>query len=296
MHAYTAKERVRRLADRQFGRVGRGQLEWIRVGRGQIAHWVNDGYLIPTLPSVFAVGHHAPSVAGELCAATLYAGPGAMLNGRSAAWWYGLIDERGAEITVSTPRRCRSLANVTVHGRRSTLERVWHRQLPSTTTAQMMLDLAASAEFRTVRLALARLDYHRRLNVTALDAVCGHGKPGSRALRRALARHQPALAHILSDLECDLVVFCERYQIPIPLINPWVHGIMVDAYWPQFRLVVELDGGQNHTTIGQLRLDRSKELTLRSHGILVLRYSWEQIHAEPLLVKRDLLTQIAARA
>jgi very-short-patch-repair endonuclease len=92
-------------------------------------------------------------------------------------------------------------------------------------------------------------------------------KPGNRALRRALARHEPTLARSLSELEFDFVVFCERYQIPIPVINPWVHGIKVDACWPAYRLVVEVDGGQNHTTVGQLRLDRSKELTLRSHGI-----------------------------
>src|ERR1700730_17337121 len=140
MDPLSSKERVRRLAERQFGRVSRYQLDLLGIGRGQRRNWVAGGYLIPSLPCVFAVGHQASSVGGDLCEALLYAGPGAMLDGLTASWWHGLVDYREATITAPTPKQCRSYEHVTVHGRRP-LIRIWHKHLPTTTIAQTMLDL-----------------------------------------------------------------------------------------------------------------------------------------------------------
>src|ERR1700759_3509031 len=127
-----AKDRVRWLASRQFGRIARKQLRELGMSDAVIDYWVKHGYLDRRLPGVYAVGHHAPSVEADLAAALLYAGSGAMLSHATAAWWYGLIERPSGQIHLSTPRRCRSLRGITVHQRR-TCERAWHNGVPITT-------------------------------------------------------------------------------------------------------------------------------------------------------------------
>jgi very-short-patch-repair endonuclease len=49
---------------------------------------------------------------------------------------------------------------------------------------------------------------------------------------------------------------------------------MVDAYFPDQGLVVELDGDANHRTGAQRRRDRRNEMILRGLGLEVLHYDW----------------------
>jgi len=191
----------------------------------------------------------------------LYAGPGAMLSHATALWWRGLLDHQPWPIGVSTPRRCRSLRAVKVHGRR-TCARIWHKRLPTTSVEQ------APA-----------------------------GRAGSTKLRNALARHEPKLANTRSPLERLFLPLCETYRVPLPDdVNVPVAGILVDAVWWQERLVVELDGKGNHSSWAQIQHDRSNELTLRAAGLDVLRYGTVQLEDEAALVARDVITRLSSTA
>jgi len=249
---------------------------------------------VRVLPKVYALGHRAPSREGDLWAALLYAGPGAALSHATAAQWRGLIDYPPAAIEVSSPRKVRSLPGIRVHARRR-VERWLHRGIPVTSIAQTALDLAAVAELRLVRKALARLDYRHELDVAALEAVCGPGKPGSKALRGAIAIHQPLLARTNGPLEYDFFEWCEAWRVPLPLVNERVHGVLVDAWWPEHRVVVELDGRDNHSSPAQLRRDKANDLLLRSHGLIVIRYDWDLVHARPRAVHDDLMRTLDVR-
>lgn len=276
MSTENAKVRVGRLATTQFGRVARWQLERLRVVSSTVAMWGEQGYLFPVLAGVFGVGHAAASVEADLAAALLYAGPGAALSHATAAWWLGLLDAHPRVIHVSTPRRCRSLPGIRVHGRRDA-ERVFHKRLPVTTLPQTLLDLAASAPLRTLRRALANADYRGSLDLSAIEAAMGRGRRGSGRLRTALERHQPRLAQTRSGLEIAFLELCEEAGFVIPATNQWVAGWEVDALWRAERIAVELDGGGNHRTPAQMRRDRRKDLALRSAGFTPVRYSDEQI-------------------
>jgi hypothetical protein len=198
--AFRAKVRVQVVANRQAGRVSRAQLTHQGVGRGRIEGWLEQGYLVRQLPRVYAVGHVAPSVEGDLFAAILYAGPGAMLSHMTAAWWRGLIDYPPPMIHVRTPHRRKSQPGIDVHAD-STTQRTWHKQLPVTSLEQTMLDLAASAELKLVRKALGRLDYRYALDTAALARSCGRGRPGSTALNWAIANYDPRFGRTNSPLE-----------------------------------------------------------------------------------------------
>lgn len=291
MRTRSAKELVWRLAERQSGRVGWAQLMALGIDNCMVARWVADGYLHHELPRVYAVGHRAPSTEADLTAAVLYAGPGAMLSHATALSWLGLIDKRPEPIQVSTPRRCRCLRGVKVYGRRN-CERAWHKNLPTTSIEQALLDYASVAALERVRHALANADYRKLLDLDALRAIAGSGRVGSTRLRKALERHEPKLARTRSPLERLFIPLCERAGIPLPDINVWIDGVLVDAVWWEQKLIVELDGKDNHSSWAQIQGDRTKELKLRAAGFNVVRYVRCQVEEQPAVVERDLKTAL----
>jgi hypothetical protein len=253
-----------------------------------VARWVADGYLRSgDLPGVYAVGHRAPSVEGGLSEAILYAGEGAMLSHATALWWYGILDHRPFAIDVSTPGRAKPQKGIKIHARRD-LERSSHKGLPATSVAQALLDFAATAPFHRVRYAVAQAEYHELLDLQEIRDILGRGKPGSAKLRRALDHHLPQLARTRSELERVFLPLCERGGLPPPEINVTVNGVLVDAVWRGARVVVELDGHRGHRTRAQIERDRRNDLRLRAAGYTVIRYTWEQVSAEPDAVLADL--------
>ena len=271
--------------------VSRAQLVALGVANSTVAGWIKSGYLTRVLPSVYAVGHTAPSREADLWAAVLYAGPGGQLSHASAAHHRELILYAPDVIHVSTPReKIKSIRGVVkVHAERD-LQRTTCRGIPTTTVAQTLLDLAADArDFKLVRRALAVLDYRRELDLRALEAICGKGRPGSRALRKALEIHQPELARTNGELEDALLHLCERFGLAVPRFNVWMYGFPVDAYWPEPNLIVEVDGRGNHSSVAQVRTDRRKELTLRKHGHRVVRYDWSLVKGASDEVAADLV-------
>ena len=288
-----AAERAGVLAAGQHGLVTAAQLQAIGVPRRTRENWLRRGVLLRAARRVYVFAHHTRTVEQTLLAAILFAGPGAMLSHVTATWWYGLLDFPAAlrVVQVSTPRQIQGPAGIQVFSRRH-LDRRLHRGLPVTTVTQTVLDLAAVADSRLLRRALANLDYRGMLDVEALNALCGRGISGSAHLRWALREHQPLLARANGRLEEDFLAWCERFQVPLPRVNVRVHGVLVDAYWPAARLVVELDGVANHSSLAQLRRDKRNELTLREHGLVVVRYDWALLHREPARMYRDLTSHL----
>lgn len=270
------KVRLAAAAERQFGRLASRQLGELGFAKPTLNYWLKEGYLHRVLPHVYAVGHRAPSVEAELMAAVLHAGPGAALSHATAAWWLGLLNDRPPEIQVSTPRKCRSLPGIHIYDRRER-SRVVHNRLPVTTVVETLVDLAATAPRRTLRLALANAEYHGMLHLEEIEAMAARGRRGATKLRQALKIHQPGLAHTKSRMERKLIRICEKEKIELPEINVKVDGWEVDALWRKAGLAVELDGYGNHHTPGQLRRDRRKEMALRAVKLTPIRYSEEQL-------------------
>ena len=292
MTKHRDKERIAEVAAKQAGLIGYGQLRWLGIAATTIHGWERAGYLEASLPSVFAVGHAAPSRAADLWAAVLYAGPGAMLSHGTAARWLGLIDYPPRRIDVSTPRKARSLQSVLVHARRRDLERHVHNGVPVTTIPVTMVDLAASSSARAVHRALGQLDFQKLLDVDALLAACGRGRQGAAALRAAIEQYDPRRKYANDRLEEDFYALCKRRGLPLPVLNTYVHDIKCDAYWPAQGLVVELDSELAHSSAGQRRRDRRNDLILRSNGLTVLRYDWDLVHEQPSDVCRDVVRML----
>jgi very-short-patch-repair endonuclease len=286
-HESNCKVRVAQLAAAQFGRVRYDQLSALGVTKDAIAHWGSVGYLHKVLPRVYAVGHPGESTEADLAAAVLYAGPEAMLSHGTAIWWLELLRYPPDEIHVSTPRCVKSTDGVVVHTRRS-LTRVMYRGLPVTTVSQALLDFAATGPQDLLRLALANADYRDLLNTAVLDTLTGRGIAGSAALNQAIRIHLPELAHSRSESERRLLTLCQDHGLPIPQCNVYVEGWLADAYWPEQRLVVEVDGHRGHRTAAQIERDHQRDFELRAAGYIVIRYTWRQLTTAPAAVAREL--------
>ncbi len=140
-----------------------------------------------------------------------------------------------------------------------------------------------------LRLALANADYNDLLDITELRRLAGRGIAGSAALNSALQIHLPELARTRSELERLFLAFCQEHGLPMPQMNVYVEGHLVDAYWSQQRVIVEVDGYRGHRTKAQLHSDHQRDLHLRAAGYVVLRYTWRQIVHEADAVARDLI-------
>jgi hypothetical protein len=291
----THKVRIGALVAAQYGLVTWAQLRTIGVAPTTISRWCDTGYLIPTLRSVYALGHASSGVDARLSSLLLFAGPGAAVSHGTAAYRRGWLRYPVAATHIRTPRQIRAtLPGVVLHGR-SDGDRELINGLPCTTVTQTLLDLAATEPLKLVFRSLAQLDYERKLKPATIRQACGRGRAGSTALLKALDSYIPAMARTKSELEDDFLLLCQRFDIPIPTVNAKLHGEEPDCYWPQFGLVVELDGDGNHGSPSQRRRDRRKDMKLRANDLTVLRYGFDQVAYEAAAVAADVLSQISKR-
>lgn len=288
----TAKVRVAEVAARQFGQITWAQLRALDLAPATIRWWTGTGYLIPNLPRVYAVGQVRRDEPSRLSSFLLFAGPGAALSHGTSAHWRGWLRYPVRATHISTPRHIRKrFPSVVFHTERD-IDRELVNGIPCTTMTQTVLDLAATEPPKLVLRSLAQLDYERSLDDKAIRAACGRGKPGSTALLKALETYMPQLARTKSELEEEFLYLCQRFDIPLPQVNIKLYGEEPDCYWPEFRLVVELDGDGNHGSPAQGNRDRRKDLKLRAHGLTVVRYTWDQVTHDDAAVAADTLSQI----
>ena len=275
------------VASSQWGVIGLQQLRDCGVDSDTADRWRGAGRLHSIHRGVYALGHSSVPIEGRLVAALLHAGPGALLSHQAAGWWWGFLDYEPGVIDISAPGRRRSLGGVRVHHPR-VLDGTRWRRLPITTVSRTFRDLAAESSIEELRRALAQADYRRLLNIDEVSAACGQGCHGTARLQAALERHEPRIAMTRSELERRFLKECEAAGIALPEVNVVVEGWTVDALWRAERVVVELDGRDNHSSPGQIERDRRKELQLRAAGYVVVRYTWAQVALEPQVVMADL--------
>jgi predicted transcriptional regulator of viral defense system len=286
------RRRVAEIAAAQAGVIERAQLIACGVGGSTISRWVERGLLRRVHPRVYTTESAALSTVGRLRAALLYAGRGSALSHQTACWWHELVDAHPETIHVRTPHNRPSLPYIRLH-RAPSAEAIELRGLPVVPVADALLDVAAVLPRRAVRRALAEADFRGVLDLRAIDEAARRGRPGSAALRAALADHLPELARTRSPLEDEFLLLVERAGMPFPEVNVVVHGHEVDCLWRAERVVVELDGVAAHGSAARVNTDRRRDLGLRAARYRVRRYSWRQVTREPAAVAADLRAALA---
>jgi predicted transcriptional regulator of viral defense system len=236
------------MAERQHGRVAWWQLVAEGIDRHTVQRWLEDGRLRRAHHGVYAVGHKAPSLHGDLMAAVLACGEGAVLSYRSAAHLLGLVRSRPPRPEVTVPTTAgRRRPGIAVHRVKnlppldaSTLDRI-----PVTTVPRTLLDLAPSTGARDLARACHEAWVRHRTGPDEVEACLARNpnKKGAAKLRRALGADVT-----LSALEDRFLAMLRRHDLPLPRTNVDHAGDKVDCHWPQLGLTVELLSYRFHAT------------------------------------------------
>lgn len=220
-------------------------------------------------------------------AALLWRGPASVLSHSSAAWILGL---RPAPTTVhisSVVGGTASRVGVTTH-RLSRLDAVdveLRGGLRITAAPRTLLDLADDESERDFERLVAEARYRRLASDEQLRNVAARypRRRGARALTTLLeAEHEPAFTR--SEGERVFRDVLKRAGLELPRTNVRIAGFEVDAFWPDKRLVVEVDGYEAHRGRQAFERDRRKSAALEAAGYRVIRVSWRQVKDTPEMV------------
>jgi hypothetical protein len=259
---------VAERAESQHGVVSKRELLELGLSLGAIQRWVDAGWLHRRYPGVYAVGHPKLTAEGRWLAAVKACGPGAVLSHQTGAALHAIRRSSSPLIHVTTPTRANPRGIRVRRVRRLHPEDVTVvNGIPVTSVARTLLDLAAVLSVDQLTRACEQAE---RLQLLDLNAISNHRRrPGTRKLRQALAGWT-APPDVRSDWERDLPDFCDRHGIPRPQLNQSVDGFLVDAFWRDKKLVVELDSWAFHRSPRAFRDDRTRYAKLQLAGHLVL--------------------------
>ena len=261
-----------------------------------VEHRLANGRLHRVHAGIYAVGRRELSRVGELNAAVLACGEGAVLSHRAAAELWGLGPRGRLEVTVlpgRTPRR----AGIVVH--RATLatgHRTRRHGIPVTTPARTLVDNASDLSDEHLEQAVNEAD---RLGLIDPERLRGslvefEGVHGVARLRKLLDRRTFTLTD--SALERRFVPIARAAGLPRPRTQARVNGYRVDFYWPDLGLVVETDGLRYHRTPAQQARDRRRDRAHTAAGLAHLRFTHGEVRWEPEHVVATLRTVAARQA
>jgi predicted transcriptional regulator of viral defense system len=276
-----------RLARRQHGVVSIRQLEQ-RLGWSHQAvnRAVSSGRLHRIHRGVYAVGHTELSRQGECLAAVLAVGPGALLSYYSAGWLWGLWQGSPApfEVTTFVPRHHLPPKGVVRHRARNLddADRALVDQIPVTSVARTLLDLAWKLRSDQLRRVLARAEDLGLLDLEAIHEVIerNRGHHGARRLRLAIVTYEPPIWS-RSQFERRVVEYLIGSGIARPTTGWNEVGHEIDVYWPDVRFGIELDTWETHGTRHAFESDHDRDLRFAVADVETIRVSELQFRREP---------------
>lgn len=276
--------RLAALAARQHGTVTYSQLVGLGFGRGAIEHQLLTGWLHRVHRGVYSVGYPAQTREAFEMAAVLAVGEGALISHWTAAIRWTLLRPMRGLIHVTAPTDRRGRKGITAHvALLHPHDKTKRDGIPITSVPRTLLDLAAVADERILRRAVNQADRAGWLNRRAIDQLLERNprRKGRKQLIAVVAAVNPATRRTRSDLEVAFLELCHKYKVPTPVSNAKVEGFEVDFYWPQARLIVELDSYEYHRTPAEFERDRKRDAHLKRKRYEVLRIPEHWLDDEP---------------
>ena len=171
-----------------------------------------------------------------------------------------------------------------------------HVGLLITTPARTLLDLARTASPRELENAVATAIAERLVTMQKLiETVQRHANlPCARRLHTLLDQPRPP-SLTRSEAEERFLALIRHARLDPPLTNALVKGLEVDFFWPDQRLVVEVDGLAFHSSNRAFERDRRRDARLVAAGLAVMRVTWQQIADEPYALVAQLVRALTRR-
>jgi hypothetical protein len=231
---------------------------------------------------VYSLGHAVLSREARCLAAVFAAGDGSALDHRVAADFWRIRRGRPAPITVVAPRQVR-IEGVRVHRCNNLDPRdvTIRNGIPVTTVARTIVDLAEVQTVEQLTNVVHEAAFWELLDLDEVRAVAArlNGRHNLAVLEEAIAAHLAGSAGSKSEKE-DAFHALARGRVPKPIANVKVLGHEVDAFWPEFKLIAEVDG-PHHERPRTRRRDRRRDRELKAAGYTVLRFTDVEIEQRP---------------
>jgi very-short-patch-repair endonuclease len=260
-----------------------------------IQHRVRIGSLHRLCRGVFAVGHVSLAEPAGYAAALLYAGNNTVLSHDSAAALWGLTANPSSVAITMIGRHARRQPNLRIHevSRLDIRDVRLHHGFPVTAPARTLIDCASGPHIDQLLNEARVLKLVKDAEIDAAIERCP-GRTGTGPLR-ALLEAERETGFTRSRAERILRRIVRAAKPDAPIINTRVEGAEVDAYWPRYRLVVEIDGHLAHGHYQAFQRDRAKTNKLTAAGYVVLRFTWHQLTKEPMVVLAEIVRAQALR-
>jgi very-short-patch-repair endonuclease len=252
------------------------------------------------LPGVYVLAGAPRTRLLELWVAVLAVGQDAIVSHESAALGHGARGMPARPLSLTAPHGSHHrLVGITVH-QIDDLAR-WHRTtldgLPVVTAARAVVDLASSLTLDRLGAVADDLVQRGSSSWPAIGAVFRDvvrpGKPGMATLATLLDDRCGTTVPAASTLERALFTALAAgglpapvRQMPLPGRGP-VRGL-VDAAYPDARVVIEADGRTYHMRLADMRRDRERDAQVVKAGWVPMRFVYEQVVDEPGTVCADI--------
>jgi very-short-patch-repair endonuclease len=252
------------------------------------------------LPGVYLTTTGQSSREQRQIAAILFAGRTSVITGPAALRNYGI---RGAEtelvdVLVAVGCKRASRGFVVIHRtsrlpRESMADGPLRFALPARAVADAVRQMDNLADARAV---VGSAVQKRRCTVAQLAAELAAGPiRGSARLRAVLAEVADG---VRSAAEGDFHALLRNSSLPQPMFNArlFLDGVLlgvVDAWWPQAGVAVEIDSREWHFDPAAWEATMRRHARLTAAGISVIHVSPAQISTEPDRILRDIASALS---
>lgn len=285
--------RIALLAARQCSSFARAQALDLGATDPMVQRRVRTGVWRRPFSGVYAIAGSERSWLQDVWCAFLAAGPAAVVTHESALHLHGihLVSRRPISLTVR-------------HGGRARLDGVFVHQiddlkphrvatvsgLPVSTVERTVVELAATIGEKQLGKVIDDVVAAKRSSVgrisSAFREVVRPGKPGVHKLARLLDGRGDGFVPAQSDLEQALFASLAAGGLPAPRRQFRLPGRcavdgLVDAAYPDVRLIVEVDGRRWHTSVADLKRDHERDTEAARAGWLTLRFVYEHVMQDP---------------
>ncbi|HET6949597.1 MAG TPA: DUF559 domain-containing protein [Acidimicrobiales bacterium] len=299
----THRSHVRAIADRsaaQLGLVTTAQLTSLGVSE-QVRRSLEAHRTLERVGArVWRLAGHPVSWRQQLLAATLEAGPGAVVSHLAACalWRLDGIAPGAVEVTVPRGRRPRRVAGI-VHRSRDLLAVDVHRGgvPPVTTPSRSLIDAAAVLDRDRLAAALDGATRSGLVHVPYLqwriEELRRHGRPGIGRIA-AVVPAGTAREREESWLERRATQAIRAAGLPPPRSQVRLRHrrgrARVDLCYDETRLVVEVDGHATHATRRERQADAERAAGLVAAGWRVVRFTYEDVVDRPAYLAATIRT------
>lgn len=280
-------QRVAEFARRQHGVFTRSQALDAGLSEHGIDHRLLAGRWISLCPGVYASAESLPTWERQLTAALL-SRPGSVAAGRSAALlhhFHRIAEGRPVVMGPPSTNARSKLARVIRVADFDQVATVEIRGFTATTVAETLWilssDLADEAlgELMQQQVSMGRTSAEQLIEV--LERIEPTRRRGLKRFRRAVLEIDPTSESVAGNI-LEALLYRLLSSPGIPSVSRQ-HPMMlhepsrVDALIPTWSLVVEADGRIWHTRQADFQRDRERDNQLAARGILVVRFTYEDL-------------------